>query len=200
MDFKEVVKTRRSVRSYSQYSVPNEKLNKIFEAVRFSPSSYNLQPWKFVVVRSSEGKKKLFSCAQNNPHILSSSLTVIVCGLLNPVRDADAVFENRVLLGRATREQAEALKKQIVEKLSDEKTLLAWLNRSVSLAAMTLMYAARDQGLDSCPIEGFDAECVQKTFSFSEGVLPLMLVTIGKAAGDTVVPYKKSVEEIVEYL
>jgi nitroreductase len=59
MEFYEVVKTRRSIRSYKADEVPDEVLNRVMEAVRVAPSGSNRQPWRFLLVRKPELKQKL---------------------------------------------------------------------------------------------------------------------------------------------
>lgn len=54
MDFYEVIKKRRSVRSYQSTPVPEDALNRIAEAVQLAPSACNLQPWKFKVITNPE--------------------------------------------------------------------------------------------------------------------------------------------------
>lgn len=56
-DILEIMKTRRSIRRYKQKDVPDELLEKIMEAGRWSPSGDNGQPWRFIVVRDPETKK-----------------------------------------------------------------------------------------------------------------------------------------------
>jgi len=58
-DLLEIMKTRRSIRRYKQKHVPDELLEKIMEAGRWSPSGDNGQPWRFIVVRDPEAKKAL---------------------------------------------------------------------------------------------------------------------------------------------
>jgi nitroreductase len=65
MDFYEAVKTRRSVRLYTSVPVPQEKLDRIWAAVRWAPSACNLQPWRFLVLKSSETKAKLKGLLQD---------------------------------------------------------------------------------------------------------------------------------------
>ena len=62
MDFYNVLKQRRSVRSYKSDPVPKKSLNKISEALALAPSACNLQPWSFRVVLNPEIRKKICSC------------------------------------------------------------------------------------------------------------------------------------------
>jgi nitroreductase len=58
-DLLKIIKTRRSIRRYQEKSVPDELLEKIIEAGRWSPSGDNGQPWRFIIVRNPETKKAL---------------------------------------------------------------------------------------------------------------------------------------------
>lgn len=58
MDFYEVIKTRRSIRSYKKEPVPDEVLKRVLNAARIAPSGNNRQPWKFIIIKDEERKKK----------------------------------------------------------------------------------------------------------------------------------------------
>ncbi len=59
-NFLELVRQRVSVRDFSAREVEQEKLDSIFDAVRFAPSAANFQPWRFFVIRSEAGRQKLY--------------------------------------------------------------------------------------------------------------------------------------------
>ena len=63
-DILEIIKQRRSIRRYKPDDVPDELLNKIMEAGRWSPSGDNAQPWRFIVIRDREIKKKMGEIAR----------------------------------------------------------------------------------------------------------------------------------------
>ena len=63
MDVFTAINQRRSVRAYKAAEVEEEKLKKILEAARLSPSASNRQDWKFIVVRNKETRKKLAKAA-----------------------------------------------------------------------------------------------------------------------------------------
>ncbi len=62
MNFLELTKNRYSCRAYQPTSVEQEKLDYIMECVRFAPSAVNRQPWRFRIVSSEEGLKKVCQC------------------------------------------------------------------------------------------------------------------------------------------
>lgn len=80
MDFYQVIRTRRSIRSYKPDPIPDEVLNRVLDAVRIAPSGSNRQPWKFVVVRDDMLKQKLVSECNNQSFIGEASIIIVGCG------------------------------------------------------------------------------------------------------------------------
>jgi len=80
MDFYEVARTRRSVRSYRPNPIPKEVLNRVLEAVRIAPSGSNRQPWKFIMVQDEALKQKMVSACNNQDFIAEAPLVVVACG------------------------------------------------------------------------------------------------------------------------
>lgn len=76
----EAIKTRRSVRRYKPDTVPDEVLARVLDAARFAPSGKNLQPWKFVVVRSPETRKRLAEASANQTFLAEAPLVIVACG------------------------------------------------------------------------------------------------------------------------
>ncbi len=76
MEYTDLINTRESVRNYdSTRTVPKETLEKILDAGRLAPSACNIQPWKFLVISSSDILKKVRECYNRDwfkeaPHIL----------------------------------------------------------------------------------------------------------------------------------
>lgn len=80
MDFYEVAKTRRSVRSYKKDSIPDDVLDRVMETVRISPSGSNRQPWKFILVRENELKRKLISLCGDQQFMTDAPVQIVACG------------------------------------------------------------------------------------------------------------------------
>ena len=87
MEVMEAIKTRRSVRKYSDRPVEEEKLNLVLEAARLAPSSANGQNWHFVVVRDREKLQKLMEAADGQPFVGEAPCAVVVCGTARRVMD-----------------------------------------------------------------------------------------------------------------
>ena len=79
MDFFEVVKTRRSVRSYIDRPVPDEVLRRVLEAARLAPSANNVQPWRYVVVRDPDRAQELAGLAAGQMFIAQAPVVIVLC-------------------------------------------------------------------------------------------------------------------------
>ena len=77
-DFMEIVKGRRSIRVYDEnVKISKEEMTQILEEATTAPSSLNLQPWRFVVIDSAEGKETLLPLASFNRRQVETSSAVI---------------------------------------------------------------------------------------------------------------------------
>ena len=113
MDVFDAIKTRRSIRKYSNKPVEQEKISKILEAARLSPSAANRQPWKFIVVKDEETKKKLVPACHNQSWMAEAPVIIVACaqeldynrggymGKLSGVMDATIAFTHLILAARA---------------------------------------------------------------------------------------------------
>ena len=80
MDFYDVAKTRRSVRSYRSDPIPEEVLNRVLEAVRIAPSGSNRQPWRFIVVEDEDAKQRLVPACNGQSWIADAPVVIVACG------------------------------------------------------------------------------------------------------------------------
>ena len=79
MEFYEVLKTRRSIRSYKSDPVPEEALRRIAEAAQCAPSACNRQPWKLVAVRNAALRKKICE-VYRNPFLAQAPVILLALG------------------------------------------------------------------------------------------------------------------------
>lgn len=79
MDVFEAINNRRSIRKYKENQVEDEKLDKILETARISPSAANRQEWKFIVVKDSETRKKLVNAAKGQKFVAQAPITIVAC-------------------------------------------------------------------------------------------------------------------------
>ena len=80
MDVFTAISQRSSVRAYKSADVEEDKLKKILEAARLSPSASNRQEWKFIIVKNKETKKKLAKAAFGQSFIGEAPVVIVACG------------------------------------------------------------------------------------------------------------------------
>ncbi len=80
MQIMEAIKQRRSIRDYEDRPVPDEKLNRILEAARLSPSARNSQDRKFIVIREKEQRRKLAQSAGHQTHVAKAPVLIAAVG------------------------------------------------------------------------------------------------------------------------
>jgi len=204
MEFDDAVLTRRSVHEYSDEPVAEETIEAVFERVRYSPSSYNLQPWEFLVLTEDESRERLQEVAYGQEHVTDAPVAVAVLGNTDPSAHGEAVAEDQLRKGYLPNEEAKAGLLETIEGMADRdaETNRVWATKSTALAAMTLMHAARAEGLSTCPVGGFDPDALHEEFDIDDQYEPVMLVTMGHAApnaADTNTPrkFRRTVDDIV---
>jgi nitroreductase len=84
MDFTTVVKTRRSVRAFSDKAIPDEVLGRVLEAARLAPSACNFQPWRFIVVKDAATRRQLAQQAHSQTFVGKAPVVMVCCGKRYP--------------------------------------------------------------------------------------------------------------------
>ncbi len=198
-DFNEIVNGRRSIKQYDpDVKISREEMTEILEQASTAPSSINMQPWRFVVIDSAEGKEKLAPLASFNlEKVMSASAVIAVFGDLNNIEYAEEIYGKAVELGYMPEEVKEfqvGYFKPLYEGMSSEQMKDIVLLDS-GLVSMQLMLVARAFGYDTNPIGGYDKEKIAATFGLDqERYVPVMLLTIGKAASEGFQSYRLPVE------
>ena len=94
MDLYEAIKNRRSVRNYKSTPIPQEKLDRIWEAVRWAPSACNIQPWLFLMVQSP-AKRELLKKALRQDWVFTAPWVIVGLGNRKTAwqRDGQSIHE-----------------------------------------------------------------------------------------------------------
>jgi len=137
-----------------------EQENLILESLRLSASSFGLQPWGFVVVRNTTTRDALKKVAWNQNQITDAPLLVVLTTPKKLDTTLVATFIDSVAktrgVDRANLAQYEGLINSTI-KLKGETNARDWAARQVYIAMGTALLAAAENGIDACPIEGFDS-------------------------------------------
>jgi len=172
---------RRATNRFLSDEVPEEYLNAILRLTAQAPSGYNLQPWRFVVVRDPENRKRLQKAAYNQPKVSEAPVVVIALGMKEEwKRLAPEVFHEGARRGAGNPATVDKYMQGALEFLSHQPTA-AWVNRHVMIAVTTMMLAAEAYGFDTAPMEGFDAAAVKREFAVPDEAEVVALLAIGRA-------------------
>jgi nitroreductase len=175
---------RRASPSFDGSPIPDSDLLKILQAGLHSPSGYNLQPWRFIVVRSSEQKKKLRAASFNQAKVEEASVVIVACGDADGWRNGD--LDEMLRLGRLggmPENYAERAKSIIPNYFADHPNMAVWLNRQVMLAFTHMLLMAEVLGYDTAPMEGFEEDKVHEVLKLPLSYSVVALLGIGHLKG-----------------
>ena len=194
----EAIARRRAVRRFDpSRPFPDELLKQVLHLATLAPSSFNLQPWRFLVVRSERNRARLRACAFNQPKVTDAPVVVIVLGYHHPHRShLSAMVQRSLALGALTPEAAAEVRArafQALERVTDREV---WATRSAMLAAGTMMIAAASLGVASAPMEGFDPVKVKEAFGVPDDHSVCCLIALGFEAEEKPFPGRLGLEDV----
>ena len=186
MNVLDAIKQRRATKQFdANHHMTETEIRDLMELARLTPTAFNIQHCRFVLVRDEALLKEIRAAAWDQPQITDSSLLVVVCADMKawkkePFRywaKADSKAQDFLLPaikgyydGKPQVQRDEAL-------------------RSCGMAAQTIMLAAKGMGYDTCPMDGFDFDVVGKLINLPKDHLISMFVAVGKRTSE---PYPRS--------
>jgi len=180
MELKDVFQTRRSVNFFDKKMDVSEKLlKKIYDTAKLAPSSFNLQPWKILLIKSAEGKKKLRAAAMNQPKVEEASAMVVLLADTEEYKNAGPVCDDMVAKGYLKPEAKEDYSKFPANLYGNIFAARGFALRNAGLFAMSFMLAAKDYGVDTHPMDGFEPEKIKKSFNIPDRYEVAMLIAVG---------------------
>lgn len=194
----EIIAQRRTVRRFDpDRPLPDEFLRLILQAATFAPSDGNLQPWRFLVVRSESNRRKLRTCTFLHPRVTEAPVVVIVLGYHHPHRShLDTMLEQQHALGVMTRAEQAEMRARTTRAMDRKDDLSSWATRSTMRAVATLMIAAESLGVGSSLMEAFDADKVRDAFGIPDDHTICGLVALGYAASADGFPGRFGLTEV----
>jgi nitroreductase len=178
MDTIEAIQSRRSVKQYDpEHHLTEEEIEQLMSLAVLSPTAFNIQNWRFVLVRDPELRAKIREVSWDQAQVTDSSLLVVLCADLKAwEQDPQRYWRN------APKQVQDFLVPAIGQYYQGrDQVNLDEAMRSCGIAAQTLMLAAKAMGYDSCPMDGFDFDAVAKLINLPENHVVTMFVVIGKA-------------------
>ncbi len=171
-----------------QKEVAQETLHELLEALRLSPSSFGLQPWKFIVVKDKAIRQELRKFAWNQPQITDCSDLIVLCAKTS----MDAAYI-KDFIGRSAKangipvEALNAYQDLMLGFLQNQKPeeISNWMSRQVYIALGMLLSECARLKVDACPMEGFEAGQFDAILKLKEqGLHATVLCAVGYRASD----------------
>lgn len=178
METFEAIYKRRAIKHFDpEHRLTTEEETNLLDAAIQSPTSFNIQHWRFVIVRDPDLRRKIRTEFGNDQaQMTDASLLIILTA------DVDA-----------WKKEPERYWKNAPQEVSD--LLVNWMGpfhegrewlqrdeaqRSIGMALQTIMLAAKAMGYDSCPMIGFDIEKVAKLINLPDDHVMGPMVAVGK--------------------
>ena len=214
-NFKTVLQSRRSVRKFTERSIPTEILDECLDLALLAPNSSNLQPWTFYVVQDSQKKQQLVKACLNQL-AAKTAAELIVCVArtdrnmemakrnLNefpfpkipkavkqyytfiPYNYMTGIFNTLGNFKKVTFKIARVLDQQLPVTAFNPSDAKLWATKTTALACENFVLALRAYGFDSCMMEGFDEPLVKKILNLNHEQYPVMVIAAGERAKDGV--------------
>ena len=178
MDTFDAIKTRRAIKKFDNtYKMSDEQVQSLMKLTLLSPTSYNQQNWRFVTVTDQAVKELIHVAARNQAQPLDGSLVILLCGNMNAWKDEPLRYWKN-----HPAEKQELVKTSLEKKYADSpQNRRDEAIRSCGFAGQTIMLAARQMGLDSCPMVGFDYDEMAKIIELPDDHLIVLMIVVGKS-------------------
>lgn len=168
MNLFDTINGRRSVRSFLDKEVEQEKVEKILNAAINAPSAGNIQPWEFVIVKEKETKEKISEAALGQSFVAEAPVVVVVCA--DTEKSASRYGER----GRDL-----------------------YCIQDCATATQNLMLAAHALDLGTVWVGAFDENSLKKILNLPENIRPLAIIPVGYPAEKPSGPERTKLEEVV---
>jgi len=160
----DAITNRRAIKAFDPEHVMTEaEENFILSLGALAPTAFNIQNWRFVVVKDKALREKIRAVSWDQSQVTDSSLFVIMCADLKAFEKKPERYN--YYQGKDQVQRDEAM-------------------RSCGMAAQTLMLAAKAMDYDSCPMDGFDFDAVGELINLPADHVIAMYVTIGKGTAE----------------
>jgi len=185
--------------------IPKEKLDVILSAAHLSPSSFGLEAWKFLVITSEAVRKALRPACWDQPQITDASDVIVI---LSKPRVADPSreyikdnFKRRGLPEDLTNASIEKYTHHMETEVFPIMSAHAWCSKQCYIALANIMTTAASEGIDTCPIEGFEKEWVEEVLTLdTDQYEAAVIVTLGYRMKEQTERRRHPIENIVEYI
>lgn len=180
MNVSTAIKNRRAVKQFDPtHQMSEEEIKRLLSLAMESPTAFNLQHWRFLLVRNPAIRETLKTIAWNQPQVTDASLLIILCANL-------AAWENPQPHWKNTSQEVQNFIFPAIKAYYEGKpqVIRDECMRSCGLVGQTIMLAAQEMGLDSCPMDGFDFEAAGTLINLPNNHVISFMIAIGKKVAE----------------
>lgn len=159
--------------------ISNKDIETIKESLRLVPSSYGLQPLKYLLIESPEIRDQLVAASYGQMQVKDASHLIVLCSLINvEEKHVDEYMEN---IAHTRNVQTDSLQlfsntiKGSIEKMNTHD-VVTWTEKQAYIALGQLMHTCATMRIDATPMEGFDPKAYDEILNLSESNLKATLV------------------------
>jgi len=205
-DFSKAMDFRHACKVFDDSKkISDEEIRFILEAGRKSPSSFGMEPWKFLVITNEELKVKLRPLCWNQVQVTSCSHLVVVLAGIESAKVESGIPKQRFARRDMPQEQLdfylELYANHLDKTLSSNENIYSWTTRQTYIAAGNMMTAGAFIGVDSCPMEGFNKAKVEEILNLDTTKYQLsVLLAFGYRLNEQSTQQREAFEDIVEFI
>lgn len=186
-------------------TIPGETLDTILECARLSPTSFGMEAWKFLVVASKEVKEKLQPACWNQPKVTQASHIIVLLTTPDMIQPGSAYvsdkFHERGLPEEATKAYIERYKTYMDSEVFPRMSGYAWCAKQCYIALANIMTAAAAEAIDSCPMEGFEKDQVEKVLGINTAAYEVaVMVALGYRIDPQPPRHRKPFDTLFEFI
>lgn len=175
------IEARRTINLFdASRGLEEAQIRELVRLATTAPTSFNLQNWRFIAVRTPEAKQRLRALAWDQAKVTEAAVTFIICGQLADYRTIPDRLASSVEAGFMPQAMvpgwegaAKSLYFEQPQRQRDEAV------RTATFGAGTLIHAAHGMGLGSSPMIGFDSDAIAQAFELAADEVPVMLLAVG---------------------
>ena len=206
MNFLDAMNFRHACKIFDENKkIPKEILTNILEVGRLSPSSFGMEPWKFLVIQSQELKEKLRPSCWDQVQITSCSDLIVFVTKNALVEPGSPYVKEQLERKNLPQEMYEAYINIYGSFLGakaegNPRFYKDWAAKQAYIAAGNMMTYAATESIDSCPIEGFDQKEVEEILGIDgEDESVALLIAFGLRVNEQPEKVRLPIEKVCEY-
>ena len=205
MEFTKLIEKRHSVNNFMKEVVITESdLKPVFDDIKLAPSAFNLQHTEYITVLNEELKEQIRAAANGQYKVHTASAVVIVTADRYAYRQTEALNKGLKDLGIITSSELQEMVEGNVSFYEErgEQFMREDAIRNASLSAMMFMLAAKNRGLDTCPMIGYDQQKIRQLLDIPSTHEIVMMIAVGKEKESSrrLRGYRKPIEEFVKII